>query len=476
MSNPKTGFDTRAQVAALAASGKQKATQQVSQIAGAISGARNTATNAAMGVAKNASSMLQSRLSGVAGKASAALSGGLGGALGGLLGGGGGAGGLGSLLGSAEGVLNAKLSDTLFSAGPRSDLLTVDAYGIKDSNILNNLVGKISGFDTGALESFRGGSGLTGGLLNLVTGGSGGRLGGALGGLTSGGLGGLVGGAGGLGSLAGGFSLNTQNLTSRVMSSLGGSQGILRSLSSGLGASLTQGFNLTNLVGAGGGADIFRRVEYAVGSTIANFAPGNLTDAQGIIQLVNRLTGDSDLAELYDVGAEATLLSGVFHEVIRYGIPDAISTMVTQASTSQAADYALRSNIIAAVTYSNLDVVELMVDELGVNRVTADMPQAARLLLKNYRLPAGTTLAGQAAAKTKLVNILDKLQPGWGYYNRNGEEVVDLTLFTEASEDAIILLKTIPELYVTATIASTYPPQVMLTQLRSMYPLAVFGT
>ncbi len=413
--DPKSGYDVTSQLTTLA---KQKAKTQLNT---AVEDIKTQAGNKAVETAKNASAKLQQKLGN---KGLGAVQ-----SLGGL-------GNLGDKVSEGlSSLVNSKLVDTIFTAGPLDDLLAVDAYGIKDSNILNSLVGKLTGFATDSLDNFRLSPGLISDVVNMATSG-------------------------------GGFKIDAKALTDRVVSSLGGSQGILRNVSTSLQDTFTQGFGIPS--------NIYQEVVGVVAGVTRDFNTGNMKDARGLFNMINQITGNNKLAEFFDVGAEANLLSGVFSEAIRLGVPDAIETMVTQSKSKKAADYALRANVVVAVSYSDVATTALMLDQLGAARVKADLPDAAKRLLSNYAFPAETTPDEYAAQYTLLKEVMDQLEPGWGFYSRDGQQVNDLTLFATASEDARTLLAMQPEFAEAALIAPSYSTVPLMSSLKSKYPMAAF--
>lgn len=334
-------------------------------------------------------------------------------------------------------LANTKLAETFLTTGAKDELLTVDPLGVSDINILNSLAGKLSGFDTGFLESFRsGGSTILGEVSSLF------------------------------GSGSGGFSFDAAALTNRVVESLGGSQGMLRNLSSELTTNLTQGVNIDS--------SIYDQVLGSINGTLSTFTTNSFGDARGIFDLVNQITGQSNLAQFFDVGAEANLLSGIFNEAIQLGVPMAIEALLDAADSSYAADQALRANIPTVIAYSDLSTATTLIDRLGVNQVIADAPAMAQELLSTYKMPQGTTSAQYATRYSELKSVLDTIQPGWGHVDRNGTSIVDLGMFANASPDAIIILGTQVEWSAALKIAGLYTPARNLVEVgRKMYPLAV---
>ncbi len=330
-------------------------------------------------------------------------------------------------------LAESKLADTIFRTGPKDAVLAVDVFGISDNNVLNSLTDKLSGFAVSALDGFRKSAGINTDLTQLIK------------------------------SNGKGFSFDTKALTDRVFSAIGGSGNSLRGLTDQLQKTLTSGVGID--------PSIYSKVEAVVNGVTKTFDTNNIKDAKGIFSLVNQLANNDSLAQFFDVGAEANVLSGLVREAIKLGIPETIQTLVDTAKSSKAADYALRGNIGTAVTLADLTTTQLLVDHLGLNRVISDVPNAPERVMANYSLPAGIKNEDLDDELERLVTTLDKLRPGWSQYSRDGDLVSDLSLYTYASVDAKKLLMRDPTHRVAMMIAPSYRAVKMVEQAKRMYPL-----
>lgn len=355
--------------------------------------------------------------------------------------------------GQKQNLLDSKLASTIFTTGPLDELLTVDALGISDSGILNTLAGKLSGFSTSALDAFRSGGGIAAELSKMIS------------------------------SSLSGVKLDPAALASRVVDVLGGNSSMLSSLTSKLTSTLTQGLSfggggLPTLSGAAealvrsAGVDpaIYTQVIGVVGGVAHEFSSVNPQDAQGVFNLISSFTGDSELAQMIDVGAEANVLSATFGELISLGLPEAIPLVMAQAGTQEATGYALRANLPRALAASDLQTIALVIEKLGIEQAVADVPNAGQRLLHYYKLPAGAPTSQHIDLYNALSNMLDQLQPGWGTVLRDGVAVSDLELFSTASPDALTLLRTNSSYAVAAMIAPSYPEVNLIAQAKKRYP------
>ena len=326
---------------------------------------------------------------------------------------------------------NVKLAETILTTGPKDELLTVDVLGVSDTNILNSVIGKLAGSAASTLSAFRSNpSNLLGNVVGLIS------------------------------NNGGKFSFDTKALTDRVLSSLGGGEGLLRTMSSGLQNTLTQGLGID--------PNLYSQVTGIINGVTTSFQSGNFSDARGIFEIINQITGQSDLAKFFDVGAEANLLSGIINEAIKLGIPDTITLLLEKANSSEAANAALRSNLTTAIEFSDLTTCATIIDTIGSNQVLADVPAMAQQLLAQYRMPTGTTRADYAARYLDLKAVLDAIKPGWGTVDRAGEPATDLSLFSTCSADAVLVLSTHA-----VKIAPSYTREDLLTSVKGKYPLAI---
>lgn len=332
-------------------------------------------------------------------------------------------------------LANTKLADTILRTGAKDELLTVDALGVSDVNIINSLSNKLSGFSTEAIDAIRAKAGnLVGDITSIV-------------------------------SSKGGFKLDTKGLTDRVLQSLGGGQGVLRTLSTSLQGSLTQGLGID--------PSIYDKVSGTINGVVQSFQSGNINDARGIFDLVNQITGESDLAKFFDLGAQANLLSGLFSEAIRLGIPEAIDALLENSESDEAANAALRGNLQNIIDYSDLTTAATVIERLGANRILADIPTALQQLLANYRFPKGSTKANYPTLYLDLKAVLDAIDPLWGTVKRGSETISDLEIFSRVSTDANTLLSIQPEWEIAVRVAPSYQTRTSLTaNLKAKYPYA----
>ena len=331
--------------------------------------------------------------------------------------------------------LLSKLAPTILTTGAKDQLITKDVYTLDGESVLNSPIGKLKGFSTDFMEDVRQhSSGILDSVAGMVKVGAGGDI-----------------------------SLDKDSLTKRASLFLGVP---LSNLNRSIADKLVKN--------SGMDPNLFRSIVGTVDGVATTITAGGLDNTRGIFNLINRVTGDSDIAQLLDVGAEASVLHGIVSEAIRLGLPSAVDTVIQKSKNAKAAQAALLNNVSGALYASDLDTLNLMLSKIGVGGILAKVPDAAERLLQSYRFPAGTTPSQYPTLYTTLTGILDQLKPGWGTYTRNGNTVGDLTLFARASQDAITLFKTQTVYKEAATIASTFLPVSLPKLGKTLYPYALY--
>lgn len=350
-----------------------------------------------------------------------------------------------SALGS-ETLANAKLTDTTFFTSPTDDLLTPDVYGLKDNNILTSVTSKL-GADVGnALEAFVGNS--ASGLSSSLT--------------------------SALSLKDGKISLNTDNLSNRVMDAMGGKSGILNKLADTAKSSV---MGSLNSLASSAVSEVKDRVNVVVNGFATSLKTESIQTARGLCDMVNGIANDNKLMQFFDVESEATLLSGVMRNAIDLNVPSVIETLQQKALSSEAASYALRSNVAVALQYGDANTISMMVDKLGSEQILADNPDAAKTLLSFYTVPTGQSTASYSTLSSGLGGLLDKLDKNWKTTDRNGEQISNLSVTSVMTDDARRILSTQDGMGVACLISNTYDDEVdMLDSFKSNFDYALIPT
>lgn len=122
----------------------------------------------------------------------------------------------------------------------------------------------------------------------------------------------------------------------------------------------------------------------------------------------------------------------------------------------------------------DLDLLALIINELGIVKILSLNPNIVENILSNYSFPPGTKPSDYPAIKAKLVNILDRLDVNWYLIRRDGVWVRNMRPFIVMS-DAVLLLFISDSLHRAACIISnSYRTESIIDIIKRQYPLTTF--
>jgi len=190
-----------------------------------------------------------------------------------------------------------------------------------------------------------------------------------------------------------------------------------------------------------------------------------------LLNTLNRLTSSSDIAHLFDVGAEASLLTSLFQESIALRLPDAVSALVTNADSNTAVSQALRNVLTTALTSGDIATTNTFADLMGSNQILAMLPNAASAILSNYAIRGQLPQSGLASEATALLALLTKVDPNWDSQLRGSTEIPNLAAFYDMSDDAKRVLETQPDYREMIQLGSFYGPESYMDSVTAKYPM-----
>lgn len=329
--------------------------------------------------------------------------------------------------------INTKLANAIVSSGAKDELMTDDVYGKKNSDVINKLSGLLKGGDLSSLGLGNGKTSIVGDLMKMVK--------------TDGGK----------------LSLDTKGWTDRLVAEMGTGSGSFAGLTDGLKGSLTSSLSITPAT--------YDKILLSVGDAYSAYKSGDLTSAKGVFNLMGKICGDSQFFQAVDLGAQSNLFTSLVDQAIRLGVPDAIDKLIEKSRDRSVTDTALLNNIDTALRAGDVRTVNLIASTMGDGRVRAQVPQAARVLLANWRIPAKKKENDYPALWAELKATLDRIHPGWETVDRNGVAVTDLTVFSLASEDVRKVASTDAAMRVMSTIAGAYESRNLMETALQQYPL-----
>lgn len=163
-------------------------------------------------------------------------------------------------------------------------------------------------------------------------------------------------------------------------------------------------------------------------------------DLGDLVSLVGDLTGNSDLAGLVNIEAEAAVIAGIAKELMAFGIPELVDDVIQQARNEAAAKAAYQYLIDPAVQGSNLSMIGKIIDSIGLTMFLENNPNAITSILGTYYFGTDVDVSQYQAKRDELVNLLVRIDANWNKILRNGVYVDYLAPYMAASKDAQALL------------------------------------
>lgn len=322
---------------------------------------------------------------------------------------------------------------SLFESGPIDDLLTVDAYKVKKNETLNNIPDVLMNGAENAVEKIKKSPELIKSLTRDIERMNNGRMS-KMDVLTN--LSKKLGGGG----LTKTLTAGVQNTLFKTMESFGISTGVTKDLM---------------VIGQDG---------------IKAYIRGDFEDMRGISELVKRVSGRTDLFELFDIASEVATFSTIMDFAVRSGLTDLIPSLFATARDERIVKRSYALNVRVTITQSNLPLLNEIIDKIGVGGVLAQVPDATKQILTFYKSPSRGDMSKLAAEKEALIAVLNRINSSWDTYNRNGEIIPDLSAFAYASRAAKVALGNDPRWAMQVMVAPLYRSENLVNLYNKTYP------
>jgi len=330
-------------------------------------------------------------------------------------------------------MASKKRLTSLFESGPIDDLLTVDAYKVKKQETLNNIPDVLVNTAEGAVDKLKRSPQLVKSITKDLEKLSTGRMS-KVDVLTS------------IGKKLGGGSL-TKSLTAGV-------QGKLFKTMESLGVSTNTTKDLLVLGKEG----------------VRAYSRGDYDTLKGASDLLKRVSGQTDLFELFDLATEVATFSTVLEFAIESGLTDLIPGILNSARDEEIIRRSYSLNVRVTIAQSNLPLLNQIIDKIGVGGVLAQVPDATRQILTFYKSPSRNAPEKRAEELSVLVNTLNRINSSWDRYVRHGESIVDLAPFAYASKAAKTLLGSDPRWQLAVMVAPMYRSENLVNLYKKDHP------
>lgn len=330
-------------------------------------------------------------------------------------------------------MASKKKISSLFESGPIDDLLTVDAYKVKKHETLNNLPDVLSNSAEQAVDKLKKSPQLIKSLTSDIN------------------------------KLAAGRMSKTDVLLNLGKKLGGGS--LTKSLTAGV-----QGKLFKTMESFGVNSNITKDLLVLGQEGAKAYAKGDFNDFKGVSDLVKRISGRTDLFELFDIASEVAVFSTILEYSIKAGLTDLIPGLLNSARDEEIIRRSYSLNVRVTIAQSNLVLLNQIIDKIGVGGVLAQVPDATKQILTFYKSPSRGNVSKRSEELTMLVNTLNRINSQWDTYNRKGERIPDLTPFAYASKAAKALLGSDPRWQLHVLVAPLYRNENLSTLYYKNYP------
>lgn len=197
------------------------------------------------------------------------------------------------------------------------------------------------------------------------------------------------------------------------------------------------------------------RVMYHVDG-VKSFIDGDPHRIGAVLGLLDEVS-NSKLNEFLDLGTYTAFASEMIYEIQTWPAIDLLDD-IYRATKNESDEYEYqiddyyRFEIGKNVSENlgsdvDLDFIDRIIEHSGPESLIAHNPDFPSQLLENYKIPLGTTTdesneRSYALELIKLTNVLDKLKPDWLWTYRGTTKVYNLEFISNASKDALKILRT----------------------------------
>ena len=327
-----------------------------------------------------------------------------------------------------------KVANTLFHSGPDDNLLTVDAYQISDNSPKNNFFEPFNVTSANLIGEIRNNPAALDEIKSVLVNTS-------------------------------SKMLSKGEVLAQLGTQLNGIKPQLKTLTGSLTDTLVNAYN-TNSALMKGVSD----VSVKLGGAIQTFSGVAADEMKGLLSLAEtQLAGVAEI-ELVDLTLQSLVTSSLLTDLTNKGLTEIATSVINGIGNPDVAKRSLLDALEGFVDKGMLPLVDLVIDRVGANTTLSERPALVSDILKGYRLPTNMGPSQYLAEETRLLNLLNKIDPQWSVLKRNIDWVSDLTPFVSASVDAITLFTHGTRFKTEALIAKEYGVKNQKQLVRSFYP------
>lgn len=330
--------------------------------------------------------------------------------------------------------MGSRLSNTVFQTNGRDTMVVQDAYRISNDAPKNTVFDSLKGVYSDGIQGLKTNTSSVKELTNLI-----------------------------LSAKRG--TVDKMDMFERALGAMGSS---LPSLLGSIGGALKN--QLASVAGTLIGPDAEKNVNILYGNLDKIIKVAGVNDIEGLADVLGELTGNSDLMRVINIEAEAAILGGLAQQLMRYGIPELIDDVMAQSASDEAIKKAYQFVSTDSIVGTDLDTINRVLDKIGLAAYLEVNPDPIKNILSMFYFGTDDTIDKWPAKRALLISTLNRINPHWQEYNRNGTYVKDLNVFTTASTDAKTLFRMADPEAMLSMVAPSFLSSNCGSVLKALYP------
>lgn len=202
--------------------------------------------------------------------------------------------------------------------------------------------------------------------------------------------------------------------------------------------------------------------------------------------LMGRVLGNSELAKVVDLEAEAAFLSSLINQSMQFGLYEALPLFRESSSNAYSWQKAYWDSTPTIIYSANLSAIAELVSASSGAVVLGKVPDAISIILRNFAMAENTSVNLYPGLRNQLLGVLSSIDPEWDTYTRavqyqvevEGEELpqivnstaVRFDAFQFIGEAAAKLLSGVEKYQPAIVLANRYGSSTLVDAGNALYP------
>lgn len=192
--------------------------------------------------------------------------------------------------------------------------------------------------------------------------------------------------------------------------------------------------------------------------------------ATSLVSMLQRVLGDHELIGSLDLGAEAAMIGELLNQSVRAGIPSAVDALLRSAADDNQRRYIVTRNISPILFSGDIATMEAVLNHVSPSSVASLRPNFSTEFLANFKLPVNTRKDEHLSYKTRIITLLDRINPNWPVGLRNGIPMYTLEPFSRASRDSKVVFAASRDYSMQMLVAEKFTAKTVQSLIKGQYP------